>query len=75
MLQTGAVRVFLLPRSGLNFDTVRYTILETMEPDSWSENGGDFDLMLTRINDRDLLVVHQSPAVLQKIEQSIRNGF
>ena len=75
MLQTGAVRVFLLPRSGLNFDTVRYTILETMEPDSWSENGGDFELMLTRINDRDLLVVHQSPAVLQKIEQSIRIGF
>jgi hypothetical protein len=66
------VEVFELPRSDLNLDVLGQMIMETIEPDTWLENGGDYELVFAQINQRQLLVVHHRRDIIQRIRQFLR---
>ncbi|MBL8856749.1 MAG: hypothetical protein JNK57_22485 [Planctomycetaceae bacterium] len=61
--------VFELPSSELDLEAIPQSIMENIEPDTWSENGGEYDLQCARINQRQLLVVYHQRRVHQMIQK------
>jgi len=47
-------------------------VIENIEPDTWIENGGDYELVLARINQRQFLAVCQRRGVLQRIKRFLK---
>ncbi len=68
-LDAVVVEVLELPSSELDLEAIRQSIMETIEPATWSENGGEYELLFTRINQRQLLVVYHQRRVHQMIRQ------
>jgi len=63
------VEVFEVPSSELDLEAIRQSIMENIEPDTWSENGGEYDLQCARINQRQLLVVYHQRRVHPMIQK------
>jgi hypothetical protein len=67
------VEFFELPRPNVDLEFFRQTVMENIEPDTWSENGGDYELVLARINQRQFLAVFQQRGVQQLIKRVLRD--
>lgn len=66
------VEFFELPRSNTDHEFYRQTVIENIEPNTWIENGGDYELVLARINQRQFLAVCQQRGVLQRIKRFLK---
>lgn len=67
------VEFYELRGSNVDHEFFRQTVMENIAPDTWSENGGDYELVLARINQRQFLAVHQQRGVQQVIKRLLRD--
>ncbi|MBL8889720.1 MAG: hypothetical protein JNL67_07055 [Planctomycetaceae bacterium] len=70
-----SVEVFALPGSGpVQFDALNEAIMESIDTESWSGNGGVYELAFARINHRNLLAVWQCNENQQKIGRLLQRA-